>query len=445
MSDRYLGFANSNLGRRLVDALGLPRPAPLERWQAGRLRPVEGALVLGGGPLASQVEAIAPRLTDTLYSFNTDNLQAEAWVAGLGPKIKAVVFDASHLSDSDALKQLREFFQPLLRSLAPCAHVVVLGRAPESLDDPLASIVQRALEGFSRSLANARFASSGALVAAAEAIDPDLTAEEKEALAAATYTGWSWTTDNFRRLSSSRDTTRVFFNTLFFVAMTLVFFNIGYAMFLAIATHYMPERPAGIFRIIWFLPRISPVVIYVLLWKWVAWDTGFLNAVLSDFGVRPRNWMLDSATQAWFFVIMINGFVGASMGMLIFASAIKAIPETHFHAASVDGAYRWQQIRHIILPQLKWPILFVTCYQTLSLLTSIEQTLLATDGGPGGATEIWSLWIYHTALNNYAGNLQYGYGAAMALVLVVIGIVLSLIYLRLFNYNALITRPRIEL
>lgn len=43
MSDRYLGFANSNLGRRLVDALGLPRPAALERWQAGRLRPVRPA------------------------------------------------------------------------------------------------------------------------------------------------------------------------------------------------------------------------------------------------------------------------------------------------------------------------------------------------------------------------------------------------------------------
>jgi len=152
MSDRYLGFANSNLGRRLVDALGLPHPAPLERWQAGRLRPVEGALVLGGGPLANQLEAIAPRLTDELYSFAGNDLQAPAWVAGLGPKLKAVVFDASHLSDSDQLSQLREFFQPLLRSLAPCAHVVILGRAPERIDDPLASVAQRALEGFSRSL-----------------------------------------------------------------------------------------------------------------------------------------------------------------------------------------------------------------------------------------------------------------------------------------------------
>lgn len=153
MSDRYLGFANSNLGRRLIDALGLPRPAPLERWQAGRLRPVEGALVIGGGPLASQVEAIAPRLTDECYSFNGVSLQAPAWVAGLGPKLKAAVFDASHLSDSDELRQLREFFQPLLRSLAPCAHVVILGRAPEGIDNPLASVAQRALEGFSRSLA----------------------------------------------------------------------------------------------------------------------------------------------------------------------------------------------------------------------------------------------------------------------------------------------------
>ncbi|MBH3461683.1 MULTISPECIES: 3-oxoacyl-ACP reductase [Pseudomonas] len=153
MSDRYLGFANSNLGRRLVDALGLPRPAPLERWQAGRLRPIEGALVLGGGPLVRKVEAIAPALTDERYSFAGEDLEAPAWVAGLGPKLKAVVFDASHLSDSDELRQLREFFQPLLRSLAPCAHVVILGRPPEQVEAPQASVAQRALEGFSRSLA----------------------------------------------------------------------------------------------------------------------------------------------------------------------------------------------------------------------------------------------------------------------------------------------------
>jgi len=175
MSDRYLDFANSNLGRRLVDALGLPSPSPLERWQAGRLRPVEGALVIGGGPLANQVEAIAPRLTDEIYSFNGESLQAPAWVAGLGPKLKAVVFDASHLSDSDELKQLREFFQPLVRSLAPSAHIVILGRAPEGIDDPLASVAQRALEGFSRSLAKElRNGATAQLLYVAEGTDEQL-------------------------------------------------------------------------------------------------------------------------------------------------------------------------------------------------------------------------------------------------------------------------------
>ena len=113
-------------------------------------------------------------------------------------------------------------------------------------------------------------------------------------------------------------------------------------------------------------------------------------------------------------------------------------------AAEVDGASRWQQVRWIILPQLRWPILFYTSYQTLSLLTSFEHTLLATDGGPGRGTEVWALAAYHTALNNYGGNLEYGFGSAYALILVIIGIALSLLYLRLFNFRELVSRPRIE-
>ncbi|MEE9569079.1 MAG: sugar ABC transporter permease, partial [Candidatus Binatia bacterium] len=125
-------------------------------------------------------------------------------------------------------------------------------------------------------------------------------------------------------------------------------------------------------------------------------------------------------------------------------SAITAIPKQILYASEVDGASRWQQIRHIILPQLKWPILFVTVYQTLSLLTSFEQILLSTDGGPGSTTEVWALSAYHNALDNYWGNLQYGYGAAQALVLVVIGIIMSVIYLRFFRFQELVRRPRIE-
>ncbi|MCF4997261.1 3-oxoacyl-ACP reductase [Pseudomonas syringae] len=153
MSDRYIDFANSSIGHRLVGAIGLPSPVRLERWQAGRLRPVDGALLIGGGPLTAQVAAFANRLTESIYSYGTESSLATAWIPGHGPKIKAVVFDGSHLQHTDDLKQLREFFQPLMKNLDHSAHVVILGRAPETLSEAFAASAQRALEGFSRSLA----------------------------------------------------------------------------------------------------------------------------------------------------------------------------------------------------------------------------------------------------------------------------------------------------
>ena len=74
MSDRYINFANSDLGRRLVGAVGLPQPARLERWEAGRLRPVEGTLLLGGGPLAAKVADFGQRLTAEVVGFADESL-----------------------------------------------------------------------------------------------------------------------------------------------------------------------------------------------------------------------------------------------------------------------------------------------------------------------------------------------------------------------------------
>ena len=153
MSDRYIDFVNSSLGQRLVGALGLPSPVRLERWQAGRLRPIEGPLLIGGGSLAAEVNSFAAKLTDAVFSYGPEPLVATPWIPGTGPKLKAVVFDASELLHTDQLKQLREFFQPLLRSLEHSAHLLILCRSRETLSDPFAASAQRALEGFSRSLA----------------------------------------------------------------------------------------------------------------------------------------------------------------------------------------------------------------------------------------------------------------------------------------------------
>ncbi|WP_371231032.1 3-oxoacyl-ACP reductase [Pseudomonas sp. QE6] len=153
MTDRYIAFANSNVGRRLVGALGLPAPVRLERWSAGRTRPVDGALLLGGeGNLNDAVLAFSGRLTDSIFAFAEGQYGLPRWTAEHGPKLKAIVFDASGLTRFEQTLELRTFFQGALKGLDKCPHVVILGRAPESIKDPIAASVQRSLEGFSRSL-----------------------------------------------------------------------------------------------------------------------------------------------------------------------------------------------------------------------------------------------------------------------------------------------------
>ena len=297
---------------------------------------------------------------------------------------------------------------------------------------------------FETSLKGKDFSTEDELIAAVRGVGLELNADEEAQVAKASYTGWTWTLDNYRRIFATPDQLQVLINTFLYVFVTLILFNAGFAMVLAVTTFYLPDKQAAFFRAIWLLPRITPSVIYVLLWKWLAWDVGFLNSILPRLGFSARNWMLDTPVNAWVFVILMNGFIGASLGMIIFTSALRAIPKPMLYASEVDGATRWQQIRHILLPQLRWPILFITCYQTLSLLTSFEQILLSTNGGPGSTTEVWALQAYHVALENYSGNLQYGYGAALAMILVLVGLILSFIYLRAFNFNQLVDKPRIE-
>lgn len=230
--------------------------------------------------------------------------------------------------------------------------------------------------------------------------------------------------------------------TIFYVLVTLIFFNVGLALLIALLSTHIPRRAGFFYRTLWLLPRLTPSVVYIMMWKFIAADApyGILNThVIEPLGIEPRNWL---PVQPWAFVILTNGFIGASFGMIIFTSAIESIPRDYMVAALVDGCNIWQRIRYVILPALRWPLLFVTTYQTLSLLTSFEQILLLTDGQFG--TEVWSLWSYHRALNNYFGNFQWGFGAALAMVLVVIGVVAAVVYMRYFQFDELIQEPRIE-
>jgi inositol-phosphate transport system permease protein len=264
----------------------------------------------------------------------------------------------------------------------------------------------------------------------------------------ATTTGlsnWQWVgLDNYERMVRGSFTLLILGNTVFYVVVTLTV-NVLAGLGIALLSANVDQRVGGVFRALWLLPRVSPSVVYALMWTWAAAAPpyGVINQLVAPFGVEGRYWI---NSDPWLIVFLINGFVGASFGMLIFTSAIKSIPEELFRAARVDGANAWQIARRITLPLLRWPILFVLTYQTMSLFASYEYILLTTNGGPGlYMTEVWSLWAFHTALSSYFGNLEFGYGAALAAVLVVMGLLVSFVLLRIFRFNDLVADPRIEI
>ena len=250
--------------------------------------------------------------------------------------------------------------------------------------------------------------------------------------------------ENYAILLRDQFAGKIFFNTVFYVLVTLAIFNVSLALIVSLLTMHIPRRAGFAFRAIWILPRITTATVYIMLWRRLAVEAPY--GIINQFNTllnQPTYNYLDA--RPWEFVIMANGFIGVSFGMIIFTSAIESIPKDLMNASLVDGSTIMQRIRFIIMPLLRWPLLFVVTYQTLSLLTSFEQILLLTNGGPGlYDTEVWSLTAYHRALSNYFGNAQWGYGSAFAVVLVIIGVVLAVIYMRVFRFNELVAEPKIE-
>ena len=256
----------------------------------------------------------------------------------------------------------------------------------------------------------------------------------------------NWSLDNYSKIFNDRFFSKFLSNTFFYVLTTLALFNFGSALVIALLTTHINRRAGFFFRLMWLLPRLTPSVIYILMWRRIATRApfGILNQFLVPLGLGTGQDLLQ--TNPWFFVILVNGFIGASFGLVIFTSAIEAIPKDYLTASKVDGASTLQTIRHVILPMIRWPILFVITYQTLSLLTSFEQILLLTGGGPGlFKTEVWALRAYHLALSTEGGNTQWGYGAAWAVILVIIGVVAAIIYMRVFKFDELVQEPKIDL
>ncbi len=236
--------------------------------------------------------------------------------------------------------------------------------------------------------------------------------------------------------------------TIVFVTVTL-FINVVGGLTLAILTYFLEERVSLSFRLLWLLPRMTPVAVYSLLWYYFfhSSNIGTLNRIFMSLGIieEPIAWgSYNLPLGTWAILIFVNGLVGVSFGMIIFYSAIRSIPWEYIAAARVDGAGNLTLIRSIILPQLRWHIMFVTVWQMLSLLTTYAHIFLLYEWGTIDRIwgQTWSLLVFTTAFGDIK---RQGLAAAAATVLVVIGIVLGLIALRLLGFQRMMTIPRGEI
>ncbi|MDQ3572105.1 MAG: 3-oxoacyl-ACP reductase [Actinomycetota bacterium] len=166
MSDRYSQLVNSRIGGLIAGPVGLPQPVELDRYEPGQPL-IEGEILLGaapGGRLSGALARVLAGAGATVRTGLDDEARQAAGEAGLNAAVwnneapdadarfKALVFDASGIKDSTGLNQLREFFTPSIRRVLRSGRVVVLGTQPELCDDPREATVQRALEGFTRSV-----------------------------------------------------------------------------------------------------------------------------------------------------------------------------------------------------------------------------------------------------------------------------------------------------
>lgn len=146
---------------------------------------------------------------------------------------------------------------------------------------------------------------------------------------------------------------------------------------------------------------------------------GTLNAIL---GTEGKAWLIDHPMVV---IIIFNIWVGTAFSMQLFSSALAAVPPSQLESARMAGASGWQQLRDVVIPNIRGHILTNTLMITLWTFNTFTPYLL-TAGGPNARTEILSVYIYNTAI---PGG-QLGLGAAISMIMLLINLAIALMYMR---------------
>ena len=209
-------------------------------------------------------------------------------------------------------------------------------------------------------------------------------------------------------------------HTALAVTFQYVFISVPLQLGLALALAIVLDRGLrglSLYRSAFYLPSLlGASVAIAILWRQLFGVDGLVNVVLSWFGIEGQGWISNPETALGTLVILNVWTFGAPM--VIFLAGLRQIPVMYYEAASVDGANRWQQFRHITLPMLTPIIFFNLILQLIGAFQSFTQAFVVSGGtgGPVDSTLFYTLYLYQQGF----ANLNMGYASAMAWLLLVI-------------------------
>ncbi len=184
-------------------------------------------------------------------------------------------------------------------------------------------------------------------------------------------------------------------------------------------------RGVNVWRTIFFIPSILSSIAVAILWLYIFRpEGGLLNLALGLFGIKGPNWLLDENWALPALIIMSWWSIGGQI--VIYLAGIKGIPEVLYEAAEIDGANSWARFRFVTLPMLSPTIFFNVVLAIIGALQVFDVGWVLTRGGPNEATLFYMLNLYERAFQ----MAQMGYASALAWILFVIIMVITLLVVR---------------
>ncbi len=207
----------------------------------------------------------------------------------------------------------------------------------------------------------------------------------------------------------------------FIYSFTTVPLKLIFALFIAYILNYK-LKGVNLFRTAYYIPSIlGGSVAIAVLWKALFRDDGLINSFIGFFGIDGPNWLADKGLAL--FVITLLRVWQFGSAMVLFLAALKGVPEDLYEAATIDGASKARQFFSITVPMITPVVFYNLVTQLVQAFQEFNGPYIITQGGPRGATSLFSLFIYNRAFEQN----EMGLASAMARVLFVIVAVLSAI------------------